>query len=424
MQPQALGYCRSPDGEVRIVKVGSVKCHGEGWVSHTYVVELPDAEETSLYEDDFADTEEAGVEQCNWKRPGRKEGLGDNLHLSLYTGISPADLDQGGLGDCWLISAFAALAEFPDAVMRLFDQKTLSEEGLYTVNLYSFAEKRMVKVTVDDRLPCNGRRCAYAGITHDGELWPCILEKAVAKLCGGYSNLSGGWSPFAFAMMTGNTDVAMIQKSKDGDVWSDWPIAWNENDVHKPQWGRVAQKLSSAQLLDLLDRYDNQNYLMCCGSHSGKDTTKNEGGIVQGHAYSLIQVNKNVANSGYNLVQLRNPWGRSEWNGDWSDKSELWEEHPEVAKACGHVVQDDGLFWMDWEDFCNNYLSVYVCRADMGANRGKKVAEQIKANRKAGLDIEDLEPLLQSIGLSVNRANAGSFISFLFDMCKLVGLKC
>ena len=32
------------------------------------------------------------------------------------------------------------------------------------------------------------------------------------------------------------------------------------------------------------------------------------------------------------LVKLRNPWGKGEWTGEFSDKSSIWNEHPELRK--------------------------------------------------------------------------------------------
>ena len=57
----------------------------------------------------------------------------------------------------------------------------------------------------------------------------------------------------------------------------------------------------------------------------------------------------------------------------------FWDDHPDVAEECGKVDADDGLFWIEWEDFCENYATVYVCKKNMGENRGKKIVEETKA---------------------------------------------
>lgn len=50
--------------------------------------------------------------------------------MRLFSGkIEPADIGQGQLGDCWLLSAFACLAEFPGAIVRVFNTKYRSVRG-------------------------------------------------------------------------------------------------------------------------------------------------------------------------------------------------------------------------------------------------------------------------------------------------------
>ncbi|KAG5188255.1 hypothetical protein JKP88DRAFT_287577 [Tribonema minus] len=58
---------------------------------------------------------------------------------------------------------------------------------------------------------------------------------------------------------------------------------------------------------------------------------------------------------------LRNPWGRGEWRGDWSDASGMLTD--EICKELKHVIDDeDGTFWMSAEDFQANFTMVDLCR--------------------------------------------------------------
>lgn len=51
-------------------------------------------------------------------------------------------------------------------------------------------------------------------------------------------------------------------------------------------------------------------------------------GIMTGHAYGILDVfelpDKNMVNprKTHRLLRVRNPWGKMEWKGKWSDKSE------------------------------------------------------------------------------------------------------
>merc|ERR1712107_96048 len=130
-------------------------------------------------------------------------------------------------------------------------------------------------------------------------------------------------------------------------------------------------------------------------------------GIVQGHAYSLISVKTNVCDSGINLLCLRNPWGSDEWSGDWGDDSDLWDDHQDIALECGHTEDEDGMFWISFEDFCENYRSIYVCKKGMTQSRGKKTVAINKQEIASG-KIDD-RPVKTSPGIQKNRMiNAGT----------------
>jgi len=72
--------------------------------------------------------------------------------------------------------------------------------------------------------------------------------------------------------------------------------------------------------------FDEQGYLLSA-STSGEDRwteaggPDKEGGLVPGHAYSVIQVKEARGNR---LINIRNPWGAFEWDGAWGDKSADW----------------------------------------------------------------------------------------------------
>lgn len=63
---------------------------------------------------------------------------------------------------------------------------------------------------------------------------------------------------------------------------------------------------------------------MGCSSPSGSDRNTSSLGIVQGHAYSILDV---TIIDGTKLLQIRNPWGdETEWKGAWGDNSKEWTE--------------------------------------------------------------------------------------------------
>lgn len=71
-------------------------------------------------------------------------------------------------------------------------------------------------------------------------------------------------------------------------------------------------------------------------------------GLQMAHSYTIISVIEIFGNS---LLNLRNVWGPISWQGDWSDESELWTEEIKQIIKPKLGLENDGSFWMSFEDF-------------------------------------------------------------------------
>ena len=96
-------------------------------------------------------------------------------------------------------------------------------------------------------------------------------------------------------------------------------------------------------------------------------------GVQDGHAYC---VQRAVEYKGERLVQLKNPWAQTEWNGPWSDGSKEWtpdavRKTPFIDDAqCANTLKlreleyqfgDDGVFWMSYEDTSSHHSTASIC---------------------------------------------------------------
>ena len=81
-------------------------------------------------------------------------------------------------------------------------------------------------------------------------------------------------------------------------------------------------------------------------------------GLVPGHAYSVLEVKGEGLTK---LVKLRNPWGKTEWQGFYGDNSWCWSLRSGLAEDLGIVHEDDGSFWMHLNDFCCYFDRVDTC---------------------------------------------------------------
>ena len=227
------------------------------------------------------------------------------------------------------MAALSSLAEFPDRVKQMFVTKTINKAGIYLVKF--FLNGQETPVIVDEHLPIgtNGKPCFAT--CRDNELWVSLLEKAWAKLHGTYARTEGGLPCFAASHIMG-----VPSESHQHDEVEDFE-----------------------KFFDLLQSADKRNFTMMAASH-GQGENRNDEGVISGHAYSLISIHEfSHGGKEIKLLKLRNPWGSGEWQGDWSDKSQLWT--PQLKKQVGFTDGDDGVFFIELEDYLQHFSWTSIC---------------------------------------------------------------
>lgn len=91
--------------------------------------------------------------KIEWLRASEIPELNDNEgQLQVFANtIEPADIRQGGLGNCYFLSVLACTAERGYRIRRLFLSNTFSPEGIYALKLTKNGEPMVV--VIDDHFP-------------------------------------------------------------------------------------------------------------------------------------------------------------------------------------------------------------------------------------------------------------------------------
>ncbi|XP_027624112.1 calpain-14 isoform X2 [Tupaia chinensis] len=120
-----------------------------------------------------------------------------------------------------------------------------------------------------------------------------------------------------------------------------------------------------SNLWDLLAQATYRRTLIGCQTHPQQRVLEN--GLVNGHAYTLTGIWKVTCKYGPEyLVRLRNPWGKVEWKGDWSDSSSTWELLSPKEKILLLRIENDGEFWMTLQDFKTHFVLLVICELTPG----------------------------------------------------------
>jgi calpain-15 len=165
-----------------------------------------------------------------------------------------------------------------------------------------------------------------------------VLEKCWAKIFGSYQRIEAGTAGEAFYPLTGSPHKRFFHEDfrRKDYIW---------NKIKKAD--SLGQPMATAVY-----------------SAADEDVSKSEVkklGLVDAHAYSLIAAREIEDDSGkkVRLIQIRNPWGKKEWQGDWGDKSDKWTE--KTKDQVDFKRKNDGTFWISFEDYVDFFYLTTIC---------------------------------------------------------------
>ena len=101
--------------------------------------------------------------------------------------MNPYDIKSGLVKNVNIISVFSHLAEYPNLLQKLFEDNEVNDIGIYNIKL--FFQGCWTNIYLDKFIPCfplDFPIYTYSPLS----LWPCLLEKALAKVFRSYDNLS------------------------------------------------------------------------------------------------------------------------------------------------------------------------------------------------------------------------------------------
>jgi hypothetical protein len=194
--------------------------------------------------------------------------------------FSPNDVEQGNLGDCYLMASLASLARTEPATLE--KMITPKPDGSYDVKLVEMEAAgapvwTTVNVTSNFVTNRKGEE-QYAQSGDQGELWVMLVEKAYSQLKGGYPAIDGGYSVDALATLTGRGSDRIAHGSS--------PKALLEGLAE-------AQKAGQAMTASTPDKFADKE----------ENRKMEDLGVFTGHCYSLVGVEVAAG-----TVELQNPW--------------------------------------------------------------------------------------------------------------------
>ena len=250
-------------------------------------------------------------EKICWKRISE---LKNNNYSIFEKEIDCTKFKQGDIGNCYFISSVATLSNYSQLIIQLFRQDNINQEGYYEICL--FIDGHWQIIIIDDYLPFykdNENFVFSKPADNCYGLFLCLLEKAYAKIKGGYANIISG-NPFdIYELLTGFNAEPLY------------------NDIY---FSDLRENILNNHIISL---------------------------SFENHAYSLLNTHEyKFNNKTYKLLQIRDPYGINKINNNLPFNIEFITEEKKIEKR-----KNQGIFWIDFNQL--ESASYEICYLLLGA---------------------------------------------------------
>ena len=273
-----------------------------------------------------------------WARPA---SIYKNSQLNVFAqDLTANDVNEGILGDSYLITSMSTLASKPKLIHRLVCQESKKYENLYGVWLFDSGYWK--KIVIDDHVPCTFDGPAFCRKGKNDNIWGFLLEKAYAKMYGSYQRIESGDPTEALNVLTG----APIKIFTKGEY----------SLKKKPQGYNLSEK---DQIWEFIRINLNNSFLVTAriSMSSSFDLVSNN--------YGILKVTV-IGPRNQRIVKLRDPKGEHGLNPLLKEKSlKLIQSLQEITNI-DEMSQMNGCFWIDFDSFYERFESVGICKAREG----------------------------------------------------------
>lgn len=278
-------------------------------------------------------------------------------------GIQPGAIRQGRLGDAYIFGALSILSTSSSALAQVFPdldddlikkehvepgspyrkEQQYNEEGVYAVRVWKNHQSRVV--IIDDFIPCSQYgKPVFASLTGNNgkfEIWSMLIEKAYAKLYGGYEMIAGGQEAYCLQ-----------------DLYGGIPVTYELQEQCRTEskaWDAIVCSLDAGSLIGCINE---------------KVEIELPVGLRKSCAYGILKVVElTYEGQQYRLIQLRNSWGigslehPEKWKGSWSNVDSRWQKFSRLQKVdCGFQFREDDTYWMEFSAFFTFFSKIVESR--------------------------------------------------------------